>query len=474
MTRELGNVLLDAVDSTSRTIGAMAPASLDGVVRRVRRGRVVRHTVTAATATGAAAVLGTAGWFGLQARDAVPPAVTPSPSVTPSPNPSPNPSPSESPSQTPTPTETPEGPVVRETAVDDATVLERLSAPRTGETWTDPVLASDAPPLVDTEMLTTATTYRLGQRGDATIYAVVEPFEWIMDSASMRGLFEVDSAGARFISCPSARTGDLCVDPAAAFLAPGVTVDTDTFYDTLTMPQHVEVMNGYTLSTVATAALWTANHQQLGDGRTIVDTEGTPVTTETVLRRFGAGAVVELTSAGEVAGLTDVSYAWRTPYGSYHWLTGADVPAGNWNTLTWDDGVDRRLDVEDWGPALAGAAPVNAPGAPRCFAPMFSIDADHDDAAWRAAGRTADGLRVYVPVAGGNDLSRAVRAWHEAESWAITEDGELRGADAYALTGFTTDAKFLDANALFAVERPDGVWLLGLRPDAAQVVYECA
>lgn len=225
----------------------------------------------------------------------------------------------------------------------------------------------------------------------------------------------------------------------------------------LTPNRLAEAVDGYVLSTAATAAQWESEDMRLGDARAIVG-EGSNATplTKTVLRQLGDAAVVELREPGELDGLTSVSYAWRTPYGTYWRLAAPDVPAGDYNAITWDDGVDRVVGSSDESP-VAGTAATTAPGSPSCMSLMFSVEDDHVDGDWRAAGRTADGLRVFVPVAGGNDASRAVRGFHEAESWTILDDGEqLSGAEAYALTGCTTDETFLDANACSPSSDPTG------------------
>lgn len=246
---------------------------------------------------------------------------------------------------------------------------------------------------------------------------------------------EVDTAGVRYVACPSPRADDPCIEPPSSqwlSLAPGVVIDHDTFYDTLGVPSAVDLGGGHVVRTTATIS-----DLRSRDPECRCSTRG------------------------------------RRPLGTMIRLLGADVPDGDFNTIAWDDGVDRDLGGDQtWN----GVAQVASPGGKSCTPSMFSVDTAFDPAAWRAAGRTAEGLRVLVPVAVGNERSRAVRAWHEADSW--TWDGDT-GQDVTetvvcAETGFGTDQAFLAANGLFVVERPDGQRVLGTIPTAASPVFECA
>lgn len=195
---------------------------------------------------------------------------------------------------------------------------------------------------------------------------------------------EVDTAGVRYVACPSPRADDPCIEPPSSqwlSLAPGVVIDHDTFYDTLGVPSAVDLGGGHVVRTTATIS-----DLRSRDPECRCSTRG------------------------------------RRPLGTMIRLLGADVPDGDFNTIAWDDGVDRDLGGDQtWN----GVAQVASPGGKSCTPSMFSVDTAFDPAAWRAAGRTAEGLRVLVPVAVGNERSRAVRAWHEADSW--TWDGDRSG-----------------------------------------------
>lgn len=466
---DLGDILARAGVELGAQSGPMDDGALRRVVAGARRRRVRRHTFQGIAAVAAVAVIGAGGWWGAQ-RNQPMPAETPTPAVTRTATPKPT--------STPEPTPTVEtGPVVRETSTDDATVLRRLVAPRTGETWHDPQPAPDAPPLMTVDQgRTILSPVRVGQRGDATIYAVLQQnFLWDSD---VLGLFEVDGAGSRFIACPTPRTDDPCLEASEddwRALAPGVSVDRDTFYDTLGIPGAVDLGGGYVVRTTTTLAdvrddsddgpgvarlgnAWLVAHDEWGQ---------VEVADSVLVAGYGRAGLAEVRGAPEVPGLTPMFYAWQLPFGTTIQLSGADVPGGDFNSLVWDDGVERDVPGDEmWGEI----ARVTAPAAPSCTPYTLNRDASFDRSTWRAAGRTAEGLRVYVPVVGGNDRSREARAWNESQSW--TWDAE--GAEVYQQTGFGTDQAFLDAHALFAVERPDRTWILGMIPTAAPVVYECA
>ena len=472
---DLGDILARAGMELGGQTGPMDDGALRRVVSGARRRRVRRHTFQGVAAVAAVVVIGASGWWGAQ-REQPMPAHTPTPAVTRTTAPTPTPT------SEPTPT-VDAGPVVRETSTDDATVLRRLAAPRTGETWHDPEPAPDAPALMTVnEGESVLPALRVGTRGDATIYAVIQQsFYWDSD---VLGLFEVDGAGARFIACPTPRADDPCLEGSYGdwrALAPGVSVDRDTFYDTLGIPGAVDLGGGYVVRTATTLANVRSDVDagpgvaRLGNAWPVAHAEWGPteVAESVLVAGYGRAGLAEVRSEAVVPGLTPMFYAWKLPFGSTIQLSGADVPGGDFNSLVWDDGVERDVPEDQmWG----GIAGVTAPAAPSCTPYTLNRDASFDRSTWRAAGRTAEGLRVYVPVVGGNDRSRQVRAWNESQSWAWGESTgeEITGAEVYQQTGFGTDQAFLDAHALVAVERPDHTWLLGMIPTAAPVVYECA
>lgn len=487
---DLGDILARA----GAELGAQADPLDDGALSRVlasaRRRRVRRHAYQAAAAAAAVAVAATGGWWGVQHQEPAP-AQTPSPLVsTPVPE-RPTPTPAPTPSATPDG----DGPVVREASIDDETVLRRLVQPRTGETWHAPEPADDLDLLtLDEHSAPGYRTVRVGARGSATIYAVAGPMEPYSGERDVVGLFEVDAAGPRYIACPGPQSQE-CGGPGdvpALPLAPGVTVDLDTFYDTLGIPTEADLVDGFAVRTTA-GTWWDARPQRideepalpvLGDARTLFpaerDDEYRPDDV-TDLTTYGPAALVELRWSAElVAGLTNVSYAWRTPYGALVHLGPGDVPGSAWDEIVWDDGVDRRLTPSDPESYALLPPETRAPGDHACVSSRFSLEEDHVDAQWRPAGRTRDGTRVYVPVAGGNDVASRVRAWQASIAWTVDlnvgpdADDVVQGPEVYAAdTGYGTDEAFLAANALFALERPDGRWMLGLRPDALAPVYEC-
>lgn len=451
MSADLRSLLAQAEDDLTQSIGTPGGPVTERLRTAVARRRRVRHLREAAGAFAVlAAVAGAASWAAADAGP-VPPVVSPA-----SPAPTATASPSVSPSASASATSTPLGPVVREADVDDVTVLARQAAPRTGEVWTTPVTAPEMQAVLATDG--SDTVWRVGRRGAGTIYVVTLPPVLEIEGARVSGLYEVDSAGVRAVVCPSARAGDPCTDPE---LPPGAVRDQETFYDTMTLPRAVELEAGWDLTTTATTGTPRYPRLLLGSFGPVDEDE-----TTTVVADLGATEVVEISGPGEVEGLSDARYAIRTPYGATLDVSADDVPGGEFSRIRWDDGVARAVP-----PTLPEQS--SAPSSGACFAGTFSVEASHEPADWRAAGSTPGGNRVYVPVPGGNAVSRAVRAWHAQSSSALDEEtGELvQGPESYR---YGTDEQFLADNALYAVQGPDGEWQLRLRADAVQAVYECA
>ncbi|WP_243886295.1 hypothetical protein [Cellulomonas fengjieae] len=433
MSDDLHALLARAAEQIEGAAPALEGGRLGVVRSAARRRRVVRRATESFAAVGVVGALGAGLWFGLgqSAPDPVVPVETQT--VTPTPTPEP--------SATPTPTPTPTGPPTRADSIDDATVVARLSAPRTGEVWTTPVRAPEQDALLPSDDFPGWTVYLVGSRADASIYLGVSPWSGPQYGPGAEALFEVDASGARLIACPSARTGDPCVDPDGAV---PIARDEATFYDTLTLPESVD-LGGFVVTTAG--AREQASPHFLGRA---VQLEGPPFEIRTV-RTLGSLAVVERSEPSEISGLTNLSYGVLTPFGSFVQLFPGDVPGGDFGDITWDDGVTRG-EVDEW---------TSGPGSGSCSWWAYSREQHHAAEQWREGGTTADGRRVWIPAAGGNPLSRTVRAWHEARAQAAGEEYP-----------YPTDDAFLQANALFAIQGPGGEWLVGGRGDALS--WACA
>lgn len=464
MSGDLGEILARTEDELT---GANAPAG-DALARRlhhvVRRRRIVRRSSESVAAVAVLAVVATGAWFGVQ-RDVPEPATPPAPTSSTTPTVSPTPSPT----PTATPTPTPTGPPERADAIDDATVVARLTSPRTGEVWTTP---ERAPADVE-EMLRPAgegggsVVLHVGHRGDAQIYVEIpEPTSGFLESpalgaSSVLALYEIDGAGPRDVLCPSARASDPCADRYSE--PAGVVADTTTFYDTFTFPRSIAVTDDWVVSTEHTMAQPSRTSYRFGDPGGLENSGSTVTRT---LRTLGPLAVVEVARWSGMDGFTNVSYGVLTPIGSVIELDARDVPGGDYAGIRWDDGVARAPENEFWPSIGAGAhvcSPANA-----------SIEDAHVATGWHRVGTTADGLPVHVPRDGGG-LSAAVRAWHEAGSGTYSDDtmGEwVTGAAAGYR--YPTDEAFHEAHALYAVPGPAGEWLVRIRSDAGSLVYECA
>ena len=458
---DLDQLLHGAHDEIAAATGPIDARDLMRVRGTVRRARLQRHTFESVGAAACAGVLGVGAWaaLGQGGGDPMDPATsTPGPSPTSAPTGSPVPAP------TPAGTKPPVRTFEREDEIDDADVVARLSAPRTGETWTEPV-RDDAVEdvLVSSARREGTTIYRVGTRDDATIYvAVDEATSELRNPPYARTgavLYEIDDDGARLISCPSARAGDACQDPSLLVEGTQVEVDTETFYDTTTLPSHMDLGGGWKVSTPT------------GSRDDQYSAAGVPI-------GFGTAPIARLADVGAVSfvvapvvgdhtdivdDLTSGAYAWLLPYGAYVLLDPKDVPGASFDDITWEDGKTR---ISEWRSATL------APGAMQCLDAQTSIEAEHDPTQWRRGGTTADGLPVMVPIAGGNEASKLTRWFHEQHSGTMIDDELVTGADAGYR--YLTDDEFLAAHALIAIQAPDGAWHLRMRADAANIVYECA
>jgi hypothetical protein len=315
----------------------------------------------------------------------------------------------------------------------------------------------------------TVTYWEVGNHDGASIVVAVDA-RFVYDSfVAVLGLFEIRAGEPHFITCPSARTTDPCVDVTDGLRA-GVTVDGDIFYDSLTYPASFEVFPGYVFTTAATLHDFDGGETILGDGEFVLPAPGDgevidprAYATLTVLASFGDTEIVEVAWPTDSAGLTNVLYALRMPTGAIRAFSGSDVPAGAFNAIEWNDGVERTA-THQW----RGDDFVLSPTAGVCFPGHVTREASHVDTDWVAAGMAPGGVIVYLPVGGGNPVASQIRA--QMDLWSYGWDWETDSEIPYP---FADDASFLAADALFAVHRPDGAWVLGLRPDATNLAYEC-
>jgi hypothetical protein len=449
MSTDLDALLARAAGDLERQVTGLPDSVLGRVRTRVRRRRRKRHAGESVMAVAGVAVVGAVAWLGATHGT---PAPAQSPSVSPTSTPSGTPA-------TPAPTGSAESPTA---VADDAAGIARVLSPTTGETWQDPV--------EDTEMAIRLTgfdgqrAFLVGHRGDASIYVLVNA-AW--PSSSIEGIYEVVDDQITLVGCPV--SADRCsprVD--GAMEQPGVAVDRSIRYESLTVPTAIRVSPTFGVTTTATLGLEYIG--VYGDGALLLGT--LPLGFEVdgdvrTLRQIGGARLVELraSSSGVVPGLVPIAYAYVTPLGSAYVLNAQDVAAAYTSAFRWDDGVTPP-------PADEWHVGSTAPGAKQCFVSLLAIEADHVDADWRAAGTAPDGRRVYVPVPGGNAMSRAVFAHERDTSWTVDDEaGEMvEGAAAYPLT----EQQFLDRHSLYAIHGPDDEWLLGLRSDADAIVYECA
>jgi len=456
----LDQLLTDARDEIAQATAPVDERTLTRVRGTVRRARIQRHTVESVGAVACVGVLGLGAWA-LASSGATTPVDPATRSATPDTSSSPVPTPTSAPTAS-----ADDGPVVRADEIDDATVLARLSAPRTGERWHDePIDASDAlDALFTPDELAGGPEYELtlvGDREVSAIYALQLPaiFEGDVVTWGTRvELYEIDEDGPRAILCPSARTGDAC---ATEFSSSKAVADRDTFYDTLTLPASLPLGESWALSTEVTRT----------DGAKVVGVPAPQQDDEQPLipvAHLGALTVVQREVRSELDGARSFSYAVLTPLRTLVPVADADVPGLDYLAITWDDGVDRSEQTVDG----AWARYAVAPAVGTCSSAQVTIDPDHDPTRWRTAGTTADGRDVVVPAAD-DPFAAAVHRWH------LEHSGTIDTATGETLTGLAAGYRYasvgelLDAQSLYGVQGPGGEWHLHLRPEATNVVWEC-
>jgi hypothetical protein len=404
-----------------------------------------RKAATIAAATIAVAAVVTAGLLGVRYVNASNVVATPPPSPTSSSLPT-------TPAPSPTATEPP-GPPVREANIDDATVEARIVAPRTGETWTTPTAAPEMASLL-AQGMDGWVPYLVGHRGSAGIYVVVnEGNNW---TTAM--IAEVDASGARQISCPSARSTDACVASAGV---PGVTLDTSTFYDSLTLPESIDIGAGWALDTSAVGTT-----TSYGDALFLLSYADPSFAIDGVaylpVANVGGLRVLEWASSPESDGTgsdLDVrSYVLVAPTGLMYQLGRQLVPGADYESIRWDDGVTRTEDAAFGADSYGG-------GSRGCMVGEFSVQPDLDRSQWSRAGQTREGASVYVPTKA-NPLVHTIRSVQVDMADVARQNGGYPGADENRAYPFASDAAFRDAHALYAVAGPDGVWQIRLRGDA--------
>src|SRR5690606_8306660 len=152
-------------------------------------------------------------------------------------------------------------------------------------------------------------------------------------------------------ACPSARSGDQCLELQASQEERGIPSDSQTHYDSLTFPTRIEVAEGWFLAPARSATRDGVGADALyGDANAFpgISLDGLEweflrrSTADLIeLTTLGASTLVEYRWRADVPGLTDSRFALETPYrgtiasalrfGSEHYGEGV---------VTWNDGRD--------------------------------------------------------------------------------------------------------------------------------------
>ncbi len=360
---------------------------------------------------------------------------------------------------------------------DDVAILARLESPTTGETWHSPVAIDNLGLLSypDFGIEDDYQYYEVGARGAATIVVAVPAyFDLYTAGFPVYAMFEIDDAGARMITCPSARVLDTCLDWSSDWEMPGRSLDNTTRYDSLTYPVEVQPVAGWVLKTARLAGSdWASSTHAFGDANGFPGITLSPDEADYLGRSdrhdivaLGASTLVEYRGEADVPGLVDSRFGIETPYGAF--IPSESAFTGEWygeGAVTWDDGVDTFSHPSPWDGTDMEWPVVSASLA--CFGPDETLATTFNPSQWEQAGTHRLGGDVYLPVAGGNAVSAAVWQTMKDLSWGA----DIEPALAYP---YATVDEFLDARSVFAWERPDGEWVIAMDGFAGQRVYECA
>lgn len=351
----------------------------------------------------------------------------------------------------------------------------RLRVPDTGETWHDPVEIPDPGTLMipqDNPEPTAPRYYSVGNRGPNDIvvsYSVNGYFEYV---------FEVDPSGhGSLVPCLNENGPCSAIRTGWSDFHPDLSIRSDVFYRSLSYPWGFKVAGNYFVGLPTGYDDGYDGEWQDGGpySLTTIHTSpggwGEPTDVEyTLFFDLGGTKIVEMTSTSALPGYRSLDYLVLTPLGRLMMMGSSTSTGGDFNQIVWNDGSVNP----NYGGLSEGAV---SPGSTVCtWYGAFAIDENHEDSLWYAAGTTGIDTVVYLPTSG-NPLVEQVRQLHfdSAPNQGTENPGEGTGGegdvDPYP---YRTAEEFLDAKALWAIQRPDGVWLLAMRPSAVADVYECS
>lgn len=370
----------------------------------------------------------------------------------------------------------------------DATWLASLANPASGESWNEPRLWTGSefdwyPEYEGYGGVYPTYFVEVGERDGYPIVVTVQPGDFGTGGGR---IFEIRDGESWALPCADALESADCSESDFEFVNFGENFDYGTRYGSLAFPTTLDLYPEFTLSNSdspwgdATALLHRVKPDEYGNATWLVRAQRLG---EYVLADYGSAEsrLIEVRSPTPITGVQGLEYYLEKPYGVHAKLT---IESATYAGITWDDG---------WTPGTIenayGASPAHfvlpVTGA-TCWGPAgrgaWSLETAHVDSQWYAAGTTPEGLRVYLPVEGGNPLAEEVFSFQAGiesngggtvgyQRSGTLDEGFLRSGrvshDGGGPSQLTTLAEWYDARALIAVELPHGMWLLGIREDAA-------
>lgn len=230
-------------------------------------------------------------------------------------------------------------------------------------------------------------------------------------------------------------------DPPSTFYAENVTIDTHTHYDSLTIPDRIDLGNGYSVQ---------KQTQFASIGSTLYENS-----TGQLVKQLGSSAIIKVQRADSSTKLTSYGYLMRLPFGSFTGLQFETLET-NIKDYTWQKGAS----ADDTIHAIAQ-------GCGGVTTSITYIDAAND-ADFQPVGTTPSGLTVHE--AKDPNYTYVVKAYSEFHDqyagYQPTTDTDKKLAQ-------TTQTEFVNQHAVIFYKNKLGQWEVYVR-EAYSVGGGCA
>lgn len=332
-------------------------------------------------------------------------------------------------------------PEIKQEEIDAA--LAKFIKPTTGETWlAQPkklpsqgfykIAAEDA----------NVQYFEVGKRGENTILLVAGPGPSIGDYIS---LVERSKSGQLTIvnhpDSDAVYNNDGEANVYADFLKPGIAINNDIHYDSVTLPRQLDLDKGYKLSK--------PSYTTVGDLPVQPSAEYSPKITE--IKKLGGSAIYRNEVTDTTTNLTSISYYLRTPFNT-------EIPLGY-------EPLELSTDNYQWQSGFSGGDKFKAITR-GCGGRVSAVTRGSSikDSDLQFAGKSPSGLEVYELKDQNNILLQ--KAYDEFKEFNSTVSPNDPNAN-------VSKADFIKQHALVMHKDKFGQWLVFVRENFAPG-YGCA